>query len=113
MMALLFHVKSMSGKKIEIFLYLIILYKEGLKSMKNSNKKVRFNDNIIIHEYEVIEPCLQYYYAMYEECKIKYLQDNYILKFGTLNGFDLIKELKLCEQEDRDEEYLLNFGIML
>jgi len=79
----------------------------------NSNKKVSFNDNIIIHEYEVIEPCLQDYYAMYEECKIKYLQDTYILKFGTLEGFDLIKERTLCEQEDLDEEYLLNFGIIL
>lgn len=82
----------------------ITIPKSIMKVSANKNKKsVSFSEDVEVYEYEKIIPCLQEYLYGWEECKKEHLQNQYLLRYRTLNGFDLAKALK---ENKAEEEYI-------
>jgi len=63
-------------------------------------KRVQFNLDIVVNEYYQEVPCLQEYLANWDESKKIHLQQRYLQKTGSLEGFDLSVEQCLSDKED-------------
>ena len=65
-----------------------------------NKKKVNFSHCAIIYHYKSYTPCLQEYINEWNECKKAHLRNQYMIKYGSLVGFDLDRESKNSEKED-------------
>lgn len=74
---------------------------KDLRFLDQPTKHVRFDDHLIIHEYETENICLQEYLEQWRQCKLIHLQNTYYQKYGTLIGFNFDKECRLSDKEDK------------
>lgn len=63
-------------------------------------KHVRFSDNNTVYEYENECQCMQDYYNSCLQCKETFLRNQFLIKHGSLDGFDLENEKHLSDVED-------------
>jgi hypothetical protein len=75
--------------------------------VKPHTKKVRFDDHVVIHEYDTYIPCMQETLDSWRECKKQHLQDSYLANHGTLDGFDFNRECIISDNEDEKLDHLL------